>query len=149
MRRYSYIAEFKPFKLSNYFLIINTQGKWLLTARQIGRHGKFKHISLLCTREQTLYLSHCSSYTKKKKKYIYIYIYGFRRFHGLLIHSLVTPKNMEISSQNFGDQSLKIQIVQKCYLSGQIWNPIPSLKETAVVRFELLQTKTKHYFYSG
>ena len=56
---------------------------------------------------------------------------------------------MEISSQNFGDQSLKIQIVQKCYLSGQIWNPIPSLKETAVVRFELLQTKTKHYFYSG
>ena len=56
---------------------------------------------------------------------------------------------MEISSQNFGDQSLKIQIVQKCYLSGQIWNPIPTLKETAVVRFELLQTKTKHYFYSG
>ena len=56
---------------------------------------------------------------------------------------------MEISSQNYGDQSLEIQIVQKCYLSGQIWNPIPSLKETAVVRFELLQTKTKHYFYSG
>ena len=145
MRRYSYIVEPKPFKLSNYFLIINTQGKWLLTTRQIGRHGQFKHISLLCTREQTLYLSHCSSYTKKKK----IYIYGFRRFHGLLIHSLVSPKNMEISSQRFGDQSLKILIVQKCYLSGQIWNLILSLKETAVVRFELLQTKTKHHFYSG
>ena len=51
---------------------------------------------------------------KTKKKYIY----GFRRFHGLLIHSLVTPKNMEISSQNYGDQPLKIQIVQKCYLSS-------------------------------
>ena len=129
------------------------QGKWLLTARQVGRHGQLKHISLFCTREQTLYLSHCSSYTKKKKqnktKQNKIYIYGFRRFHGLPIHSLVTPKNTEISSQNYGDQSLKIQIVQKCYLSGQIWNPIPSLKETAVVRFELLQIKTKHYFYSG
>ena len=92
---------------------------------------------------------HIQKKNKKKNKKKNIYIYGFRRFHGLLIHSLVTPKNMEISSQNFGDQSLKIQIVQKCYLSGQIWNPIPSLKETAVVRFELLQTKTKHYFYSG
>ena len=42
-------------------------------------------------------------------------IYGlgrFRRFRGLLIHSFVTPKNMEKSSQNFGDQPLKIQIVQ-------------------------------------
>ena len=56
---------------------------------------------------------------------------------------------MEISSKNYGDQSLELQIVQKCYLSGQIWNPIPTLKETAVVRFELLQTKTKCYFYSG
>ena len=125
--------EFKPFKLSNYFLIFNTRGKWLLTARQVGRHGKFQHISLLCTREQTLYLSHCSSYIKKiktkknkenkkkqkqKQNKKYIYIYGFRRFHVLLIHSLVTPKNMEISSQNDGDQPLKIQIVQKCYLSG-------------------------------
>ena len=48
-------------------------------------------------------------------------VYGlwrFRRFRFLLIHSLVTPKNMEISSKHFGDQSLKIQIVQKCYLSG-------------------------------
>ena len=50
-------------------------------------------------------------------------IYGlwkFRRFRGLLIHSFVTSKNMEKSSQNFGDQPLKIQIVQKFYLSGQI-----------------------------
>ena len=42
-------------------------------------------------------------------------IYGlwrFRRFRSLLIHSFVTPKNMEKSSQNFGDQPLKIQIVQ-------------------------------------
>ena len=36
----------------------------------------------------------------------------FRRFRFLLIHSFVTPKNMEKSSQNFGDQPLKIQIVQ-------------------------------------
>ena len=42
-------------------------------------------------------------------------IYGlwrFRRFRGLLIHSFVTPKNMEKSSKNFGDPPLKIQIVQ-------------------------------------
>ena len=50
-------------------------------------------------------------------------IYGlwrFRRFRFLLSHSFVTPKNMEKSSQNFGAQPLKIQIVQKFYLSGQI-----------------------------
>ena len=104
------------------------------------------NIFLFFVPESKLYTYLIALHIQKKKE---IYIYGFRRFDGLLIHSLVTPKNMEISSQNFGDQSLKIQIVQKCYLSGQIWNPIPSLKETAVVRFELLQTKTKHYFYSG
>ena len=39
-------------------------------------------------------------------------LWRFRRFRGLLIHSFVTPKNMEKSSKNFGDQPLKIQIVQ-------------------------------------
>ena len=33
--------------------------------------------------------------------------------------------------QNFGDQPLKIQIVQKFYLSGQEWYPINSPKETS------------------
>ena len=61
----------------------------------------------------------------------------FRRFRGLLIHSFVTPKNMEKSSQNFGDQPLKIQIVQKFYLSGHIWYPIHSLK---------MRAQTKHFF---
>ena len=78
-------------------------------------------------------------YTKKS--------HGFRRFRGLLIHSLVTIRNKEISSQNFGDQLLKNQIVQKFYLSSQIWYPILSLRETAVVRFELLQAKTKQFFF--
>ena len=41
------------------------------------------------------------------------------RFRGLLIHSLVTPKNMEKSPLNFGEQPLKIEIGQKLYLSGQ------------------------------
>ena len=36
--------------------------------------------------------------------------HGFRRFRGLLIYSLVTIRNKEISSQNFGDQLLKNQI---------------------------------------
>ena len=54
---------------------------------------------------------------------------------------------MEISSQNFGDQPLKIQIVRKFYLSDQNWYPIHLLKETAVNRFELLRTKTKHYIF--
>ena len=40
-------------------------------------------------------------------------IYGFRRFRGPQIHSLVTPENMEKSSLHFGDQPLKIQIVQE------------------------------------
>ena len=72
------------------------------------------------------------------KKNIYIYgLWRFRRFRGLLIHSFVTPKNMEKSSQNFGDQPLKIQIVQKFYLSAQIWYPIHSLK---------MRAQTKHFF---
>ena len=54
---------------------------------------------------------------------------------------------MEISSQKFGDQPLKIQIVRKFYLSDQNWYPIHFLKETAVVRFELLRTKTKHFIF--
>ena len=53
---------------------------------------------------------------------------------------------MEISSKSLEtDQDSNRTEV---FLSGQIWNPIPSLKETAVVRFELLQAKTKHYFSS-
>ena len=79
---------------------------------------------------------------KQAKKF-----HGFRSFRGLLIHSLVTTRNKEFSSRNFGDQLLKNQIVQKFYLSGQIWYPILSLRETAVVRFELLQAKTKQFFF--
>ena len=48
--------------------------------------------------------------------------HGFRSFRGLLIHSLVTTRNKEFSSRNFGDQLLKNQIVQKFYLSGQIFD---------------------------
>ena len=62
----------------------------------------------------------------------------FRRFRFLLIHSFVTPKNMEKSSQNFGAQPLKIQIVQKFYLSGQIWYPIHSLKMRAQTKNRFL-----------
>ena len=57
--------------------------------------------------------------------------YELRRFRGLLIHSLVTPMNMEKSSLNFGDQPLKFQIGQEFYLSGQNWYLIDSLKETS------------------
>ena len=48
-----------------------------------------------------LYLSQCSSFSKKKTTTTTTKnkICGFRRFHGLLIHNLVTPKNMEKSSQ--------------------------------------------------
>ena len=77
------------------------------------------NILLFFVAESKLYTYLVALHIQKKKKRNF-YIYGFRRFRGLLIHSLVTPKNMEISSQNFGDQSLKIQIVQKCYVSGQI-----------------------------
>ena len=45
--------------------------------------------------------------------FLYKKIYGFRRFRGPQIHSLVTPENMEKSSFHFGDQPLKIQIVQE------------------------------------
>ena len=54
---------------------------------------------------------------------------------------------MEISSQKFEDQPLKIQIVRNFYLSDQNWYPIHFLKETAIVRFELLRTKTKHFIF--
>ena len=52
---------------------------------------------------------------------------------------------MEISSK-----FLKTNQDSNCtevFLSGQIWNPIPSLKETAVVRFELLQAKKETLFF--
>ena len=81
------------------------------------------------------------------KKNIQKKSHGFRSFRGLLIRSLVTTRNKEISLKNFGDQLLKNKIVQKFYLSGKIWYPILSLRETAVVRFELLQAKTKQFFF--
>ena len=45
--RYSNIAEPKPFWLSNYYSIINTQGRWLPNAHQVGCYGQWQHISVL------------------------------------------------------------------------------------------------------
>ena len=112
------------------------------TSWTIKTYFSFKLFFLLPERKFYTYLIAFllqKKYTKKP--------HGFRSFRGLLIHSLVTTRNKEFSSRNFGDQLLKNQIVQKFYLSGQIWYPILSLRETAVVRFELLQAKTKQFFF--
>ena len=112
------------------------------TSWTIKTYFSFKLFFLLPERKFYTYLIAFllqKKYTKKS--------HGFRSFRGLLIHSLVTTRNKEFSSQNFGDQLLKNQIVQKFYLSGQIWYPILSLRETAVVRFELLQAKAKQFFF--
>ena len=112
------------------------------TSWTIKTYFSFKLFFLLPERKFYTYLIAFllqKKYTKKS--------HGFRSFCGLLIRSLVTTRNKEISLQNFGDQLLKNQIVQKFYLSGQIWYPILSLRETAVVRFELLQAKTKQFFF--
>ena len=47
VRRYSDIAVPKPLELSNFCSVFNTESIWLLNARQVGRHGQVKHISLL------------------------------------------------------------------------------------------------------
>ena len=112
------------------------------TSWTIKTYFSFKLFFLLPERKFYTYLIAFllqKKYTKKS--------HGFRSFRGLLIHSLVTTRNKEFSSRNFGDQLLKNQIVQKFYLSSQIWYPILSLRETAVVRFELLQAKTKQFFF--
>ena len=111
------------------------------TSWTIKTYFSFKLFFLLPERKFYTYLIAFllqKKYTKKS--------HGFRSFRGLLIRSLVTTRNKKISLQNFGDQLLKNQIVQKFYLSGQIWYPILSLRETAVVRFEFLQAKTKQFF---
>ena len=141
MRHYSNIAVPKPLELSNYCSVIDTQSRWLLTARQVGRHGQLKHISLLnfssLYPKANLYLSQCSSFSKTKKpKTTKNKICGFRRFHGLLIHNLVTPKNMEKSSQILETNPSRFKLCGNFYLSGQNWYPIHLVKETAVVRFE-------------
>ena len=95
-----------------------------------------------------LYLSQCSSFRKtKQQKTTKNKICGFRRFHGLLIHNLVTPKNMEKSSQSLETNPSRFKLCGSFYSSGQNWYPIHLVKETAVVRFELLWAKTKHYFF--
>ena len=95
-----------------------------------------------------LYLSQCSSFSKTKKpKTTKNKICGFRRFHGLLIHNLVTPKNMEKSSQILETNPSRFKLCGSFYSSGQNWYAIHLVKETAVVRFELFWAKTKHYFF--
>ena len=104
----------KLLELSNCCSVINTRSRWLPNARQVGRHGQLKHTCLL--NYSPLY---------PKSNFILISLLFFYkknlwwRFRGLLIHSLVTPKNMGKSSLNFGDQPLKIKIEQNFYLSGQ------------------------------
>ena len=112
------------------------------TSWTIKAYFSFKLFFLLPERKFYTYLIAFllqKKYTKKS--------HGFRSFRGLLIRSLVTTRNKEISLQNFGDQLLKNKIVQKFYLSGKIWYPILSLRETAVVRFELWQAKAKQFFF--
>ena len=85
-----------------------------------------------------LYLSQCSSFSKtKKQKITKNKICGFRRFHGLLIHNLVTPKNMEKSSQSLETNPSRFKLCGSFYSNGQNRYPIHLVKETAVVRFEL------------
>ena len=85
----------KLLELSNCCSVINTRSRWLPNARQVGRHGQLKHTSLL--NYSPLY---------PKANFILISLLFFYkknlwwRFRGLLIHSLVTPKNMEKSSLN-------------------------------------------------
>ena len=112
------------------------------TSWTIKTYFSFKLLFFVPERKFYTYLIAFLFQKKYAKKF-----HGFRSFRGLLIHSLVTTRNKEFSSRNFGDQLLKNQIVQKFYLSGQIWYPILSLRETAVVRFELLQAKTKQFFF--
>ena len=118
----------KLLELSNCCSVINTRSRWLPNARQVGRHGQLKHTSLL--NYSPLY---------PKANFIFISLLFFYkknlwwRFRGLLIHSLVTPKNMEKSSLNFGDQPLKIKIEQNFYLSGQNRYLINSLNKASSV----------------
>ena len=80
------------------------------TSWTIKTYFSFKLFFLLPERKFYTYLIAFllqKKYTKKS--------HGFRSFRGLLIRSLVTTRNKEISLQNFGDQLLKNQIVQKFY----------------------------------
>ena len=121
------------------------------TSTTIKTYSSF--ILFIFVAESKLYTYLIALLLQKKKTYKQNR-YGFQRFRRvpevskvrcLLIHNLVTPKNMEKSSHwNYINQLLKIQIVQNFYLSSQIWYPIYSLKET--VRFELLLAETRHFF---
>ena len=91
-------------------------------------HGQLKHTSL----------SNYSSLYPKANFILISLLFFYKknlwwRFRGLLIHSLVTPKNMEKSSLNFGDQPLKIEIEQNFYLSGQNRYLINSLNKASSV----------------
>ena len=52
-------------------------------------------------------------------------------------HRLVTPKNMEKSSQILETNPSRFKLCGSFYSSGQNGYPIHLVKETAVVRFEL------------
>ena len=94
--RYSNIAEPKPFYLSNYYSIINTQVRWLPNAWMLWTITTYFCFKLfICVAESQLY-TYLLALLLHTHKYIYIYIYiyilyGFHRFRGLLIHSFVTP----------------------------------------------------------
>ena len=62
-------------------------------------------------------------------------------------HRLVTPKNMEKSSQILETNPSRFKLCGSFYSSGQNWYAIHLVKETAVVRFNLFWAKTKHYFF--
>ena len=84
IRRYSNIAVPKPLEISNYCWVINTAdclSSWTLWT--IKTHFSFKLFFFVPESKPYTYLI---AFTKKinlKNR--------FRRFHGLLIHSLVTP----------------------------------------------------------
>ena len=115
MRHYSNIAVPKPLELSNYCSVIDTQSRWLLTARQVGRHGQLKHISLLnfssLYPKANLYLSQCPSFTKKNKKQ--------KTKNMGSVGSTVCWSQVSNTQEygkiltDFGNQPIKIQIVRK------------------------------------
>ena len=117
MRHYSNIALPKPLELSNYCSVIDTQSRWLLTARQVGRHGQLKHISLLnfssLYPKANLYLSQCPSFTKKNKKK------QKKQKNGGSVGSTVCWSQVSNTQEygkiltDFGNQPIKIQIVRK------------------------------------
>ena len=105
-------------------------------------HGQLKHTSL----------SNYSSLYPKANFILISLLFFYKknlwwRFRGLLIHSLVTPKNMEKSSLIFGDEPLEIGIEQKFHLSGQTWYLINSLNKASSVS-NCCELKRDNFFFN-